>query len=155
MMVAQVQALLGPLPDEAREFLERQCRWAVQYGSDRGSPVVAMLGHVGNYWRSAVLLFLRLGPLRPSELRAVINTAPTPPISKRMLTLNLRWLEQDGLIARKVHDTAQAHVEYRLTDLGRELSDLSSAITEWGAANAPHVMAARHAFEERSADPWA
>jgi DNA-binding HxlR family transcriptional regulator len=147
-LLARLPPILGSAATkEALQFLERQCKWAVRYGSDRKSPVVSMLGHVGNYWCSAILLFLRVGPLRPSQLRSIINTAPTPPISKRMMTLNLRLLERDGLIEREVYDSRLAHVEYRLTDIGFQLSDLSIQITEWGVRNAEMVLSARQKFD--------
>lgn len=147
-LMERIKPLLGSSASkEALQFLERQCKWAARYGSDRKSPVVSMLGHVGNYWCSAILLFLRVGPLRPSQLRSIINTAPTPPISKRMMTLNLRLLERDGLIEREVYDSRLAHVEYRLTDIGLQLSDMSIQITEWGVRNAEKILSARQQFD--------
>lgn len=147
-LLAEVKTILGSSASrEALLFLERQGEWAARYGSDRKSPVVSMLGHVGNYWCSAILLFLHVGSLRPSQLRAVINTAPTPPISKRILTLNLRCLERDGLIEREVYPSSHAHVEYRLTEMGKQLSEFSMGITEWGARNAKKIVLARKEFD--------
>lgn len=147
-MMREALPIVGILSEENSRFLQQQCEWAARFGSGRNSPVVSLLMHVGNYWRSAFLLLLRLGPLRPSQLRAIINGAPAPPLSKRILTLNLRALEQDGLIEREIYSTGQAHVEYRLTELGRQLSEMMVAITELGVSNVGKIIAARQAFEE-------
>lgn len=155
----ETEARLAPIlgasrSKEADRFIKRHTVRVARFGSDRKGPIVSMLAHVGNYWCGAILLTLRLGVLRPSALRAAINALrPVPPISQRMLTLNLRVLERDGLIEREVyHESRPTRVEYRLTELGTELSDFMEEIAEWGTRNIEAIASARETYDARSDD---
>jgi DNA-binding HxlR family transcriptional regulator len=131
-----------------RRHLERLVLLLQRFGAARKDPVQSILAHVGNYWSSALLCTLQAGPMRPSALQKLLCAlAPDRPISQRMLTLNLRALEEDGLIGREVRDGRNAHVDYRLTRLGRELGDSLFGIIQWGAENYEHIVSARARYE--------
>ena len=90
-------------------------------------PVAATLQVIGGKWVPLILFHLKDEPRRFNALRRLI-----PGITQRMLTLQLRGLEQDGVVARKVHETVPPHVEYSLTPRGLTLAPIIEAMEEWG-----------------------
>ncbi len=90
--------------------------------------VETFLQLVGGKWKVVVLYRLIDSPKRFNELqRSVTN------ITQRMLTLQLRELESDGLVHREVYPVVPPKVEYSLTDLGRTLEPLLRKIADWGS----------------------
>lgn len=91
-------------------------------------PVETALEIIGGKWKS-VLLFRLLtdGKKRFNELRRL-----HPNITQRMLTRQLRELEKDKLISRKVYPQVPPKVEYELTPFGRTLEPLLVAMEKWG-----------------------
>jgi DNA-binding HxlR family transcriptional regulator len=61
-----------------------------------------------------------------------------PGISKRVLAQQLRHLERDGIVARRVYDQSPPRVEYSLTDFGRTLEPVMERLCEWGETYAAH-----------------
>ena len=90
-------------------------------------PVEATLDLIGGKYKALILWHLSEGTLRFSELRKVIKNA-TP----KMLTQQLRELENQALIHREVYPVVPPHVEYSLTDLGRSLMPILVAMRDWG-----------------------
>jgi DNA-binding HxlR family transcriptional regulator len=136
---------LSPTQKKLFEFLASQVS---EFEADRECPIVSMVDHVGNYWRNWLLLIGRTGPYRPSTIMRLLEAIdPTHPISYRMLTLNLRILERDGLIRREVFNDEINHVEYELTSLGQELSDWILSLIEWIERRSPDVAQARTLFD--------
>ena len=90
-------------------------------------PVAATLQVIGGKWVPLILFQLKDQPRRFNALRRLI-----PGITQRMLTLQLRGLEEDGVVARKVHGTVPPHVEYSLTPRGLTLAPIIEAMEEWG-----------------------
>lgn len=82
---------------------------------------------IGGRWKLPILSKLEEGRLRFSELRREF-----PHITERMLTLQLRSLEQDGLLKRTVHAEVPPRVEYELTDTARELGPILEQLSAWG-----------------------
>jgi DNA-binding HxlR family transcriptional regulator len=90
-------------------------------------PVESTLGVIGGRWKAAVLHHLLSGTRRFGQLRGLM-----PNISQRMLTLQLRELEEDGLVRRTVYAEVPPRVEYDLTPWGRSLEPILLAMCEWG-----------------------
>jgi DNA-binding HxlR family transcriptional regulator len=66
-----------------------------------------------------------------------------------MLTLTLRNLERDGLVARTVHAEVPPRVEYALTDAGRSLLTPALALAGWAMEHVPQIEASRAAYRKR------
>ncbi len=99
------------------------------YDCSNGCPVEAALERIGGKWKGIALYHLIEGPKRYSELKRSCGT-----VTQRMLTKQLRELEKDGLIMRKVFPVVPPHVEYRLSDKGRTLEPILLALRDWGQA---------------------
>jgi DNA-binding HxlR family transcriptional regulator len=91
-------------------------------------PVEVAISVVGGNWKLSIVKYLRDGTLRFGELRRAVG-----PVSERMLTRQLRELEQDGLVHRRVFAEVPPRVEYSLTELGASLSPAVDALNRWGA----------------------
>ena len=90
-------------------------------------PVETTLSLIGGKYKALILWHLSAGTLRFSQLQKAVTATP------RMLTLQLRELENDGLISRTVYPEVPPRVEYAMTDLGRSLMPILTAIRDWGA----------------------
>jgi len=93
----------------------------------RGCPVEAALERIGGKWKGIALYHLLEGTKRYNELKKDVGN-----VSQRMLTKQLRELETDGLIVRKVYPVVPPHVEYSLSDKGRTLEPILLALRDWG-----------------------
>lgn len=91
-------------------------------------PVEATLELIGGKYKALILWHLSEGKLRFSELRKAITTA-TP----KMLTQQLRELEENALIHREVYPVIPPKVEYSLTEVGKSLMPILVAMRDWGA----------------------
>ena len=91
-------------------------------------PVEATLELIGGKYKALILWHLSEGKLRFSELRKAITTA-TP----KMLTQQLRELEEKQLIHREVYPVIPPKVEYSLTEVGKSLMPILVAMRDWGA----------------------
>lgn len=92
-----------------------------------GCPVEEAMSLVGGRWRMLIAHFLLDGPKRFNQLRRDI-----PNISQRMLTLELRALEQSGMVLRTVHAEVPVRVEYALTPDGERLKPLLEMLHSFG-----------------------
>jgi DNA-binding HxlR family transcriptional regulator len=90
-------------------------------------PVEATLAVVGGKWKALILFHLMLGPKRFSDLKRQL-----PTITQRMLTLQLRELEDDGIVHREIYKQIPPKVEYSLTEFGKTLEPILLAMTAWG-----------------------
>ena len=91
-------------------------------------PVSATLELIGGKYKALIVWHLSEGTLRYSELRSRISGA-----TAKMLTQQLRELEQDALIQRKVYPVVPPKVEYSLTGLGKSLLPVLVTMRDWGA----------------------
>ena len=90
-------------------------------------PVETTLDLIGGKYKALILWHLSEGTLRFSELSKRISATP------KMLTQQLRELENDQLVHREVYPVIPPKVEYSLTDLGKSLMPILVAIRDWGA----------------------
>ncbi|MBB1078463.1 helix-turn-helix transcriptional regulator [Limosilactobacillus sp. STM2_1] len=89
--------------------------------------VEATLDVIGGKWKPVILCHLGGQTLRTSELCRLM-----PEVSQRVLTRQLRELEQDGIVNRKVYNQVPPRVEYSLTDEGKSLRNILLAMSDWG-----------------------
>lgn len=114
------------------------------------SPAVELLvrqviAQIADKWTMLVLEALEEhGTLRFSEVGRIVGG-----ISQKMLTKTLREMERDGLVIRTVHPVIPPHVDYTLTELGRELSAAFCGVWTWAETYYGEVSAARKAFRDR------
>ena len=104
--------------------------------------VEATLGVIGGRWKAAVLFQLSQGTKRFGELRRLL-----PNVTQRMLTLQLRELEADGLVQRTVYAEVPPRVEYTITAWGESLEPVLKAMCEWGARYRRRLDGLAHASE--------
>jgi DNA-binding HxlR family transcriptional regulator len=105
-------------------------------------PLAEVLDHVADKWSIGILVAAAHGPIRFTELeRAIVG------ISRRMLTLNLRKLERDGLLIRTVYPTVPPKVEYSLTDMARELHETLSTLIGWAERHRTAIALARQDYD--------
>ena len=96
--------------------------------SNNSCPVAATLNLIGGKYKALILWHLADDKLRFSELRKRISGA-----TAKMLTQQLRELEQDALIHREVYPVIPPKVEYSLTQLGKSLMPILVEMRDWGA----------------------
>jgi len=99
-----------------------------QYNCNFGCPVEAALEAIGGKWKGVILYHLKDETRRFNELRRLI-----PDITQRMLTKQLRELEADQIIFRRVYAEVPPKVEYSMTEFGNTLSPILFALQQWGA----------------------
>ena len=95
-----------------------------------GCAVEATLAVIDGKWKGVVLFHLLEGTLRFNEIRRRV-----PNVTRRMLTNQLRDLEADGVVARRVYAEVPPKVEYSLTERGRSLAPVLAALKSWGEAH--------------------
>lgn len=95
-----------------------------------GCAVEAAISLIDGKWKCVILYHLQDGTIRFNELRRRL-----PSITQRMLTNQLRELEADGLIGRRVYAEVPPKVEYSLSERGRSLAPILDALKSWGDAN--------------------
>ena len=95
-----------------------------------GCPVEATLSFLDGKWKGVILFHLMGGTLRFNELRRKL-----PSVTQRMLTKQLRELEESGLVSRTVFAVVPPRVDYALTPLGLTLKPVIKALAVWGEEN--------------------
>lgn len=109
---------------------------------DEACPVTEVIDHVSGKWSIGILIAAAHGPVRFTELERTING-----ISRRMLTLNLRKLERDGLLVRTVYPTVPPKVEYSLTPIARELHASLAGLVGWAERHRSAIAESRAAYD--------
>ena len=90
-------------------------------------PVETTLLLIGNKWKVLILRDLLDGTKRFGELKRSIGS-----VSQKVLTQQLRAMEEDGLVHREVYAEVPPRVEYSLTELGESLKPILDAMLNWG-----------------------
>ncbi|MCY7953041.1 transcriptional regulator HypR [Bacillus inaquosorum] len=100
------------------------------YPNKEGCPVEFTLDVIGGKWKGILFYHMIDGKKRFNEFRKIC-----PSITQRMLTLQLRELEADGIVHREVYHQVPPKVEYSLTEFGRTLEPIVLQMKEWGESN--------------------
>ena len=90
-------------------------------------PVETTLTLIGNKWKVLILRDLMGGTKRFGELKRSLGN-----VTQKVLTAQLRDMEENGLVHRKVYAEVPPRVEYSLTDLGKSLEPILTAMKTWG-----------------------
>ncbi|MGE6375816.1 winged helix-turn-helix transcriptional regulator [Peribacillus muralis] len=102
-------------------------------------PVESTVEVIGGKWKGVILYHLLDGKKRFNELKRL-----KPNITQRMLTLQLRELEADGIIHREVYREVPPKVEYSLTELGESLRPMILLMMQWAINNMEKVLENRN-----------
>ena len=92
-------------------------------------PVETTLTPIGDKWKVLILRDLMPGTKRFGELKKSIGT-----VSQKVLTAQLRAMEESGLVHREVYAEVPPRVEYSLTELGKSLKPILDSLWAWGEA---------------------
>lgn len=114
-------------------------------------PIEATLDVLGGKWKVLILWHLNERTLRFAQLQRMI-----PGVTKKVLTQQLRDLEQDGLIARRVYEQVPPKVEYSLTPYGDSLRPLLQQMCAWGLIHLDRQRAAdqgKISYQQQEAYP--
>lgn len=98
-------------------------------------PVLKTIAMISDKWKVLILYHLRDGKKRFSELRRSLQG-----VTQRVLTHQLRALEEDGLVSRQVFPEVPPRVEYSLTELGKTLIPVLDKFEEWAREHADELM---------------
>jgi len=109
---------------------EEENKYIVE-GHDYHCALDVTMSYIGGKWKTVVLWYLRKEKKCFSELKAHI-----PDITDKMLSLQLRALEKDGVVRREIFPEVPPKVEYELTEEGRTLIPVVEAIAKWGREKA-------------------
>ncbi|NOX08360.1 MAG: helix-turn-helix transcriptional regulator [Gammaproteobacteria bacterium] len=98
-----------------------------EYKCNFGCPVEAALEAISGKWKGVILYHLQADKKRFNELRKLI-----PDITQRMLTKQLRELEADKIVNRKIYPEIPPKVEYSMTKFGATLKPVIKSLQVWG-----------------------
>lgn len=115
------------------------------FGCGPGCPVEVTLDLIDGKWKGVILYHLQEGRLRFGELRKRL-----PGITQRMLTKQLRALEEDDLITRKVYAEVPPRVDYELSETGLRLRPVIDALKAWGEDHRARLAGASEGKKARS-----
>ncbi|WP_339996335.1 helix-turn-helix domain-containing protein [Priestia aryabhattai] len=110
-----------------------------------GCPVETTLDVIGGKWKGIILYHLIDGKKRFNEFRKLY-----PAITQRMLTLQLRELEKDGIVHREIYKEIPPKVEYSLTEFGRSLQPIILLMKDWGETHKNRIINARAIEKEET-----
>lgn len=107
--------------------------------------VEATLEVIGGKWKCVILCHLTYGGKRTSELKRLI-----PDITQKMLTQQLRELEEEGVINRIVYNQVPPKVVYELSEYGWSLKDILNSLCAWGEKHITRVYGDKFAVLEEN-----
>ncbi|KZB83637.1 winged helix-turn-helix transcriptional regulator [Amycolatopsis regifaucium] len=112
---------------------------------DPDCPTRALLDRIGDQWTVLIVGVLGDGPLRFTEIGKRVRG-----ISQKVLTQTLRSLVRDGILTRTAYPEIPPHVEYELTDLGRNLAEPLDMLDKWARVHMGEVLDARKSYDGAS-----
>jgi len=95
-------------------------------------PMSYTIEMIGGRWKTIILYELRNEPLRFGQLKKILTST-----TEKMLAQQLKQLELDGLIVREAKEIIPPHVEYYLSESGKTLLPILTAMAEWGQIHNP------------------
>ncbi|MDE6885844.1 MAG: helix-turn-helix transcriptional regulator [Helicobacteraceae bacterium] len=95
-------------------------------------PIETTLNLIGNKWKIIIIRDLLNGTKRFGELKKSISSTKNQSISQKVLTQNLRELEEVNIISRKIYAEVPPRVEYSLTPLGKSFNIVLKSLEIWG-----------------------
>jgi len=111
-------------------------------GIARKAPMREIFARLGDRWCMLLLQILRTGPMRSAQLRRVTSALSAEgEISQRIFTLQIRLLEEDGLIMRTITPTVPPRVDYALSSLGISLLESADHVMNWVRHNREALLA--------------
>lgn len=110
----------------------------------KACPTRQVMTQIGGRWSLLIISALEYRALRFNQLKKTIDG-----ISQKVLTQNLRALERDGIVARRVFNTNPVTVEYSLTEIGSGLVDVIRQLREWAYGNMDAISLARERYDEQ------
>ena len=114
--------------DLCRNILNRKVRCVMNEPKKiYNTAVEATLEVIGGKWKTVILFHLTFGKKRNNEFKSLI-----PAITQKMLTQQLRELEEEGVILRTAYNQVPPKVEYELTDYGWSLKEILHLMCRWG-----------------------
>lgn len=132
---------------QKQNFDLHEFRSRVQQGNDPHGPVRETLSRLGDRWTPLLLMILKTGVMRYTQLLKEMNSMADTPVSQRILTLKLRACERDGFIQRTVIPTVPPQVEYCLTPLGQEMVFELNHLIKWLEEHSAAIYAAREDYD--------
>lgn len=108
-------------------------------------PVEAALEVIGGKWKCVILCHLMRGKKRTGELKKLM-----PGITQKMLTQQLRELEEDGIVKRIIYNQVPPKVEYELTEYGWSVTGVLESLSAWGLQHIEKVYGDKSAVLEES-----
>lgn len=111
------------------------CDFSMDTCSQYLLPIRDALDILGSKWKIPIIVALLFSPRRFNELREKVTG-----ISAKMLSKELKELEINNLVSRKVYDTTQVTVEYSLTEYGKGLEKVIEELKAWGEQHRRHIM---------------
>jgi len=102
-----------------------------------------VLARIGDKWAVQIVVVLFRRTERFNQIKRHV-----PGISQQMLTRTLKLLERDGMVRRRVRDTAPPQVEYSLTELGVSLADPLRLLAQWAIDNRDAIRESREKYDE-------
>ena len=112
-------------------------------GSEERCPFLTAQKILSGKWSLLILCYLRNGPLRFGELQKYI-----PEITQATLTKTLRKLESDMLITRKIFPVIPPHVEYELSEIGRDIIPVLDTLGEFSIKYLSHLNLGKSICQE-------
>lgn len=107
-------------------------------------PIMSTIAMISDKWKVVIICKLRSGTMRFNELMRAMQG-----ITQKVLTSQLRALEADGLVERKVYAEVPPRVEYSLTPLGQTLVPVLEQLESWAQEHADELLTARARAEKK------
>src|SRR5579863_7708977 len=116
------------------------------YSTKLSCPIQRTIALIGDKWKIIVICTLKDGTKRFGEIQRAMEG-----ITPKVLTRQLRDLERDGIVDRRVYPQVPPRVEYSLTPLGHSLLPILGQLHDWAVANSDALLARQPALKDSAA----